>query len=157
MPLVLGYEQHAIVYSNCLTITVVQLQPKFCDLSKLYFYCAGRYSDLLRDRRSGDRISLGARFSSPVQTGRRVHPASCTKVLGVFLGGKGTGHGVDHPTASIAVVEERVELHQGSLHQQMHPFIKHKMLKRTIKISLCLLLHVSVQLDHPQGAYAEPC
>jgi hypothetical protein len=32
-----------------------------------------------------------------------------------------------------------------------------KMLKRAVKISLCLLLHVSVQLDHPQGAYAEPC
>jgi hypothetical protein len=35
--------------------------------------------------------------------------------------------------------------------------LKHKMLKRTVKISLCLLLHVSVQLDHPQGAYGEPC
>jgi len=31
------------------------------------------------------------------------------------------------------------------------------MLKRTVTISLCLLLHVSVQLDHPQGAYAELC
>jgi len=31
------------------------------------------------------------------------------------------------------------------------------MLKRTVKISFCLLLHVSVQLDHPQGANAEPC
>jgi len=31
------------------------------------------------------------------------------------------------------------------------------MLKRTVKITLCLLLHVSVQLDHPQGAYADPC
>ena len=31
------------------------------------------------------------------------------------------------------------------------------MLKRRVEISLCLLLHVSVQLDHPQGAYAEPC
>jgi len=31
------------------------------------------------------------------------------------------------------------------------------MLKRTVKISLCLLLHVSVQSDHPQGAHAEPC
>ena len=31
------------------------------------------------------------------------------------------------------------------------------MLKRTVKISLYLLLHVSVQLDHPQGAYAETC
>jgi hypothetical protein len=36
-------------------------------------------------------------------------------------------------------------------------YYTHKMLKRTVKISLCLLLHVSVQLDHPQGAYAEPC
>jgi len=31
------------------------------------------------------------------------------------------------------------------------------MLKRTVKISLSSLLHVSVQLDHPQGAHAEPC
>ena len=31
------------------------------------------------------------------------------------------------------------------------------MLKRTVKIFLCLLLHVSVQLDHLQGAYADPC
>ena len=31
------------------------------------------------------------------------------------------------------------------------------MLKRTVKISLCLLLHVSVQLDHPQGSYAVLC
>jgi len=31
------------------------------------------------------------------------------------------------------------------------------MLKRRVKISLCLLLHVSVQLDDPQGAFAEPC
>jgi len=31
------------------------------------------------------------------------------------------------------------------------------MLKRTVKISLSLLLHVSVQLDYLQGAYAEPC
>jgi len=30
------------------------------------------------------------------------------------------------------------------------------MLKHTVKISL-LLLHVLVQLDHPQGALAEPC
>jgi len=30
------------------------------------------------------------------------------------------------------------------------------MLKHTVKISLSLV-HVSVQLDHPQGALAEPC
>ena len=31
------------------------------------------------------------------------------------------------------------------------------MLKCTVKISLCLHLHVSVHLDQPQGAYAESC
>jgi len=31
------------------------------------------------------------------------------------------------------------------------------MLKHTVKISPFLLLHVSVQLDHPQGALPEPC
>jgi len=31
------------------------------------------------------------------------------------------------------------------------------MLKRTVKISLCLLVQVSVQLDSPPGAYAEAC
>ena len=36
-------------------------------------------------------------------------------------------------------------------------YYTHKVLKHTVKISLCLLLHVSVQLDHPQGAYAESC
>jgi hypothetical protein len=35
--------------------------------------------------------------------------------------------------------------------------MKHKMLKFTIKISVYSLLHVSVHLGHPQGAYAEPC
>jgi hypothetical protein len=31
------------------------------------------------------------------------------------------------------------------------------MLKFAIKISMHSLLHVSVHLDHPQGAYADPC
>jgi len=30
-------------------------------------------------------------------------------------------------------------------------YYTHKMLKYTVKISLYLLLHVSVHLDHPQG------
>jgi hypothetical protein len=33
----------------------------------------------------------------------------------------------------------------------------YKMLKFTIKTSIHSLLHVSVHLDHPQGAYADPC
>jgi hypothetical protein len=34
----------------------------------------GRDSDLLRDGRSGDRIPVEARFSTPVQTGPGTHP-----------------------------------------------------------------------------------
>ena len=37
-----------------------------------------RYSDWLRAGRSGDRMSVGARFSAPVQIGPGAHPASCT-------------------------------------------------------------------------------
>ena len=36
-------------------------------------------------------------------------------------------------------------------------YYTYKMLKYTVKTSQLLLLHVSVHLDHPQGAYAEPC
>ena len=41
-----------------------------------------RYSDLLRPGRSGDRISVGERFSAPIQTGPGAHPASCTMCTG---------------------------------------------------------------------------
>ena len=47
-----------------------------------------RYSDLLRDVRSGDRIPVGARFSAPVQTGHGAHPASCAMGTGYFPGVK---------------------------------------------------------------------
>jgi hypothetical protein len=39
----------------------------------------------------------GARFSIPVQTGPRAHPASYTMGTGSFQGVKRPGHGVDHP------------------------------------------------------------
>jgi len=56
-----------------------------------------QYSDWLRAGRSGDRISVGARFSSPVQTGRGAHPASYTMGTGSFPGVKLPGRGVDYP------------------------------------------------------------
>jgi hypothetical protein len=59
-----------------------------------------RYSNCLRARRSGDRISVGARFFVHVQTAPGTHPASCTMGTGFFRGGggvKGPGRGADHP------------------------------------------------------------
>jgi hypothetical protein len=70
------------------------------------------YSDLLRAGRSWDRIPARARFSAPVQTGPGPHPASYTIRPGHFPRGvKRPGRGVEHPTPSIAEVEERVELY----------------------------------------------
>ena len=52
-----------------------------------------QYSDWLRTGRSGDRIPVEARFSTPVQTGPGAHPASCTMGTGSFTGVK-SGRGV---------------------------------------------------------------
>jgi len=43
-------------------------------------------SDWLRAGRFGDPIPVGARFSTPVQTGPGAQPASCTMGTGSFLG-----------------------------------------------------------------------
>ena len=55
------------------------------------------YDDLQRTGRSRDRIPVGARFSSPVQTGPEAHSASCTVGTGSFPGAKRPWRGVDHP------------------------------------------------------------
>ena len=47
----------------------------------------------LRVGRSGDRITVEARFSAPVQTGPGAYPASCTMGTGFFLG-VNSGRGV---------------------------------------------------------------
>ena len=70
----------------------------------------GWYTDLLRAGPSGDRILLGTRFSSPLQTGSVAHPASYTMGTGSYPGVNQRGRGVDHPPLSSAEVKERVEL-----------------------------------------------
>ena len=63
---------------------------------------SNRYSDWLRAGQSGDRIPVGARLSTPVQTGRRAHPTSCTMGTGSFPGVK-SGRGVTLTTHPLLV------------------------------------------------------
>ena len=52
------------------------------------------------------------RFSAPVQTGSRAHPApASTMGTGSFLEVNRPGRGVDHPPTLSAEVKERVELY----------------------------------------------
>ena len=59
---------------------------------------------------SGIESRSGARFSTPVHTDPRAHPASYTMGTGSFPGVKRPGRGVDRPPAFSAEVSERVEL-----------------------------------------------
>ena len=61
----------------------------------------------VRPGRHWYRISVGAIFSSPVQTGPGAHPASYTIGTGIFSGVKRLGRGVDHLPPSSAEVKER--------------------------------------------------
>ena len=67
--------------------------------------------DSLRAERSGDRIPVGPRFSTPVQTGPGAHPAACTLGTESFPGVKRPGRGAEHPPATSAEVKEKVELY----------------------------------------------
>ena len=65
------------------------------------------YSDSLRVGRSGDRIPVGARFSTIVQTELGAQLASCTLGIWVsFPGVKRPGRGLNHPPSYSAEVEE---------------------------------------------------
>ena len=78
-----------------------------------------RYSDSLRAGWSGDRIPVGARFSTPIQTGPGARSASYTMGTGSFPGVKRPGPGVEDIAASSAEVNEIIELylysHSGPL------------------------------------------
>ena len=100
----------------------------FFILELIYFACEpgllSPYSDLLRDGRSGDRIPVGARFFSPVQTGPLAHTSSYTRVYRVsFPGVKRPGRGVNHPPSSRAEVKERTELYLYGLSGPSWPLL----------------------------------
>jgi len=61
---------------------------------------------MLRAGRSGDRIPVGARFSTPVRTGPGAHPASYTICTGSFPRVKLPGRGADHPPLSSTEVKK---------------------------------------------------
>jgi len=72
-----------------------------------------QYSYWLWVGRSGNRIPVGSRFSSPVKTGPGAHPASCTMGTGALSQGQ-SGRGVcslDHSPPSSTTVKEREKLH----------------------------------------------
>jgi len=57
---------------------------------------------------------VGARFSTPIQTGPMDKPASYTKGTASVPVVKGVGRGVDHPSPSSTEVKEGVELYISS-------------------------------------------
>ena len=82
-----------------------------------------RYGDLQRAGRSGDRIPVGSRYSTPIQTGPGAHPASYSMGTRYLPGVKRPGRGIDHPPQSSAEVKERVELYLFSLSGPSWPVI----------------------------------
>jgi len=65
-----------------------------------------------------------ARFSVPVQTGLKVHQASCTVGIGSYPGVNRPEHGVDHPHASSAEVMGRVTLYFYSPSRPACPLLR---------------------------------
>ena len=96
----------------------VNLQQHHCENLKTCtctFFSHGpgwhsRYSDMLQAGWPGDRILVGVRFSVPLQTGPKAHPAPYTMGTGSFPGVKHPGRGTDHPPYSTEA-KERAELH----------------------------------------------
>jgi len=72
---------------------------------------ASQYSYSLWAGRSEDRISVGVRSSSHVQTGPEAHPASYTMRTGSFSAVKQAGRGLDHPPFPGVQFKERVALY----------------------------------------------
>jgi hypothetical protein len=81
------------------------------------------YASSLWAGRFGDRMSVEARFSAPVQSCPGAHSASYAVGTGSFPGAKRSGRRVDHTPPSSAEVKERVELYFYSLDGPSWPVI----------------------------------
>jgi hypothetical protein len=102
------YDQQCEQHSTQRAVFIVF---KFGNRKLLYFGQRSRHSDLLRAGRSGDRISVWARHSAPVQTDPGANSASHTIVTVSFLWVKRPERGVDHQPPSSVEVEGKVELY----------------------------------------------
>jgi len=67
---------------------------------------------------------VGAKFSTPVQTGPGANPVSYTMGTGSLPGVKQPGRGVDHPSPSSAEVKERAKLYPYSLSETSWPVLR---------------------------------
>jgi hypothetical protein len=83
----------------------------------------GWYSNSLWAGRSGDRILVGPRLFTPINTGPESHPASCTVSTSSLPGLKRPGHSIDQPPESSAEVKENVELYLYSHSEPSWPVI----------------------------------
>jgi hypothetical protein len=108
-----------------------------------------QYSDFLLAGRSEDRIQVGARFYSPVQTGPGAHPAPYKGYRVSFRGVKWPGRGVDHLPPSSAEVKEREELYLYSPSGSSWP-----VLGRTLPLPLPIyLFNKNLKLDGFNSCY----
>jgi len=85
------YEDISVSKIEPQNITVLLLRILYFTLS-----IATSWTVRLRVGRSWDRIPVEARFSAPVHTGPRTHPASYTMGTGSFPGIKRPERGVNH-------------------------------------------------------------
>ena len=104
------WDRHCIYIVNSI-VRIVDLVPSQLTLELSYLHsCTSVYFKQIVGRCSsvgiethygldgpGIETRWGTRYSAPVQTGPRAHPASYTTGTGSFLGVKRPGRGVDHP------------------------------------------------------------
>jgi hypothetical protein len=104
-------------------VNIVRYKEKFCCLERIWpsvlrvqaarhIHQETHFDILLwRAGRSGGRLPLRARFSTPVQIGPAAQPASYVMGTRLFPGLQRPGRDVDHPPPSSIEVKETVELY----------------------------------------------